>query len=125
MSGLRQRLVGGAGAQAYAQVVQLLVRLGEVPLFLAIWTAPTYGKWLVLAAIPGFLTFADGGFATTSARDLMIRLAAGDLAGARAVATEAGLEVWADIALPLTHTGPVTFDLGPMARWLEFKEPTP
>jgi hypothetical protein len=41
------------------------------------------------------------------------------------LATEAGLEVWADIALPLTHTGPVTFDLGPMARWLEFKEPTP
>jgi O-antigen/teichoic acid export membrane protein len=85
MSGLRHRLVGGAGAQVYAQILQVVVRLGEVPLFLTIWSAPTYGKWLVLAAIPSFLTFADGGFATTSARDMMIRLAAGDSAGARGV----------------------------------------
>ena len=114
MSGLRQRLVGGAGAQAYAQTVQLLVRLGEVPLFLAIWTAPTYGKWLVLAAIPGILTFADGGFATTSARDLMIRLAAGDLAGARAVFQTAQALLLAIAAL-VTVVAAVVLNFSPAA----------
>lgn len=81
---LRRRLINGMGAQFYAQAMQLFVRLAEVPVFLTIWTAPTYGKWLVLAAIPSFLTFADGGFATTSAREMMIRLGAGDTKAALA-----------------------------------------
>ena len=118
MSGLRQRLVGGAGAQAYAQIVQLLVRLGEVPLFLAIWTAPTYGKWLLLAAIPGFLTFADGGFATTSARDMMIRLAAGDHAGARAVFQTAQALLLA-LAVLATGVAAVVLDFSPASTFVD------
>jgi O-antigen/teichoic acid export membrane protein len=79
---LRQRLVGGAGAQAFAQVTQLLVRLAEVPAFLTIWGATQYGKWLLIAAIPTYLSLADGGFATTSGREMTIMLSSGNRTGA-------------------------------------------
>lgn len=85
MSALKHRVLRGVGAQAYAQLLQLVVRLAEVPVFLLIWSATRYGEWLVVAAIPSYLTFADGGFATTSAREMTIRLASGDRRGALAV----------------------------------------
>ncbi len=82
---LKQRLIGGVGAQAYAQLVQIIVRLGEVPAFLAIWSATRYGEWLVLAAIPTYLSLADGGFATTSGREMTMRLGNDDRDGALCV----------------------------------------
>jgi hypothetical protein len=32
---------------------------------------------------------------------------------------EAGMDVWADVMMPLSHTGPVTFELGPMSQLMK------
>ena len=53
----------GAGAQAFNQVVQIFVRLAEVPLLLGFWGLQLYGEWLMVATIPVYLAIADGGFA--------------------------------------------------------------
>jgi len=82
---LRGRLVKGLSAQAFGQVVQIIIRLGEVPLFLGFWGTQRYGEWLMLTAIPAYLAMSDGGFTQTSCRDIAIRAGAGDQEGALAV----------------------------------------
>lgn len=79
---LQNRLVKGIGAQGFAQIVQIVVRLGEVPLFLSFWGAEKYGEWLMLAAIPTYLAMSDGGFTQTACRDITIKASAGDKEGA-------------------------------------------
>ena len=79
-----KRLMKGAGAQALSQGVQIIIRLAEIPLFLGFWGAHRYGEWLIVAAIPSWISIADGGFATTTGRDMTMRVAAGDRDGALA-----------------------------------------
>jgi len=84
-STLQDRLLKGTGAQAFGQVVQIFIRLAEVPLLLAFWGPQLYGEWLMLAAIPAYLSIADGGFATAACRDMTMKIGAGDQQGALAV----------------------------------------
>lgn len=79
-----QRLRRGLGAQGFSQVVNLFIRLAEVPLFLAFWGAERYGEWLMVAAIPSYLAMADGGFTGTTQREMTMRMGAGDRPGALA-----------------------------------------
>lgn len=78
------RLLRGLGAQGFAQVVNLFIRLAEVPLFLAFWGAERYGEWLMVAAIPTVLAMADGGFTGVTSREMMMRVSSGDRVGALA-----------------------------------------
>lgn len=65
---IRDRLVRGGAAYLYAQVVTAGLQLVSLPLFLAYWDAQTYGSWLILTAIPGYLALAEAGLmsATTN-----------------------------------------------------------
>ncbi|PXF56039.1 MAG: hypothetical protein C4B57_00890 [Deltaproteobacteria bacterium] len=65
--------------------MQIFIRLAEVPLLLAFWGAQLYGEWLMLAAIPAYLSIGDGGFATAACRDMAMKSGAGDRQGALAV----------------------------------------
>jgi len=80
--GLRRRLLKGAGATALSPVISAIVQLGSVPLLLHAWGAATYGDWLLLSAIPSYLTFSDLGFGDASGSDMSVRVAAGDRDGA-------------------------------------------
>lgn len=79
-----QRLRRGLGAQGVSQATNLFIRLAEVPLFLSFWGAERYGEWLMVAAIPAYLTLADGGFTGTTQREMTMRMGAGDRQGALA-----------------------------------------
>ena len=72
-SSLRGRLSRGLGAQGFSQVVQILIRLGEVPLLLHFWGTQLYGEWLMLTAIPAYLAIADGGFTGAASREMSMR----------------------------------------------------
>jgi O-antigen/teichoic acid export membrane protein len=63
-------------------VISAIVQLGSVPLLLHAWGAATYGDWLLLSAIPSYLTFSDLGFGDASGSDMSVRVAAGDRDGA-------------------------------------------
>jgi len=81
-SSLRARLLQGLGAQGFGQAVQFVIRLSEVPLLLSFWGTQLYGEWLMLSAIPVYLSMSDGGFATAACRDMTMRAGAGDRKGA-------------------------------------------
>jgi O-antigen/teichoic acid export membrane protein len=83
--GIRGRLLKGIGAQGFSQAVQIFIRLAEVPLLLSFWGAQLYGEWLMLSAIPAYLSIADGGFAGAACREMAMRSGAGDRNGILAV----------------------------------------
>ena len=83
--GIRGRLKNGIGAQGFSQVVQIFIRLAEVPLLLSFWGTQLYGEWLMLSAIPAYLSISDGGFATAACREMAIRGGAGDRTGVKSV----------------------------------------
>ena len=118
-SGLRERILKGIGAQGFTQVVQIFIRLAEVPLLLSFWGAQLYGEWLMLSAIPAYLSIGDGGFATAACREMTIRGGASDKAGVRAVFQATWLLLIAvSIAMGLVVFGFV--QTAPLGEWFGF-----
>ena len=116
---LKARLVKGAGVQAFSQVVQIFIRLAEVPLLLAFWGTQLYGEWLMLSAIPAYLAIGDGGFATAACRDMTMKSGAGDRQGVLAVfqSTWVLLLTVSLIAFSLAYGFAA---LTPLHKWLGF-----
>src|SRR5271165_3818233 len=79
---LRRRLIHGFGATALGPIVTATIQLGSVPLLLHAWGAAKYGDWLLLSAIPSYLTLSDLGFGDASGSDMSMRVAANDREGA-------------------------------------------
>ena len=75
---LRSRMIRGASAQVLAQGVTTAIRLSEVPLFLYAWGAALYGEWLILSAFPAYLAMSGMGFPSAAARDMAMKVAAGE-----------------------------------------------
>jgi O-antigen/teichoic acid export membrane protein len=63
-------------------VIAAIIQLGSVPLLLHAWGAAKYGDWLILSAIPSYLSLTDLGFGDASGSDMTMRVAAGDRKGA-------------------------------------------
>ena len=81
-SRLRRRLLRGLGATALGPLVTAIIQLASVPCLLHFWGAAKYGDWLILFAIPSYLTLSDLGFGDASGSDMTMRVAAGDRQGA-------------------------------------------
>lgn len=113
------RLVKGAGAMGFCQTVQVVIRLAEVPLFLGFWGPRLYGEWLMLFAIPSYLTLGNGGFSTAACHDMTMHGQTGDRQGVLAVFQS----TWLLLSLISVAIGAfaVTFvSTAPLARWLGF-----
>jgi O-antigen/teichoic acid export membrane protein len=74
----------GMMAAALGPIVTTLIQLGSVPLLLHAWGALKYGDWLLLSAIPSYLSFSGLGFGDSSGSDMTMRVAGGDRDGALA-----------------------------------------
>ncbi len=79
---LKAKLLRNLGANAYGQLITVVIQLVSVPLFLHYWGVALYGEWLILSAIPAYLALSDIGFATVAANDMTMRVAKGDRQGA-------------------------------------------
>src|SRR5450755_4482686 len=77
-----RRLMRGFGATSLSPAVTVAIQLGTVPLLLHAWGAAKYGDWLILSAIPSYLTLSDLGFGDASGSDMSMRVAANDREGA-------------------------------------------
>lgn len=80
---LSQRLVSAIRSSIFQQATVLLIQLASVPIFLGAWGKPLYGEWLILSAIPVYLSLSDLGFAAAANGMASARLAMGDFEGAR------------------------------------------
>lgn len=79
---LHQRLLHGFGASALNPIVSAIVQLGSVPVLLHVWGVAKYGDWLLLSALPSYLTLSNLGLGDSSGSDMSMRVAAGDREGA-------------------------------------------
>lgn len=81
-SSLKYKLLRNLGANAYGQLITVSIQLVSVPLFIHYWGVELYGEWLILSAIPAYLSLSDIGFASVAANDMTMRVAKGDQRGA-------------------------------------------
>src|SRR6266404_473079 len=77
-----RRLLRGLGATALSPIVTVFIQFVTVPVLLHVWGATKYGEWLLLSAIPSYLTLSDLGFGDASGSDMSVRVAQNDREGA-------------------------------------------
>ena len=82
VSAVRRRLIRGFGATALGPVVTAAIQLGSIPILLHTWGVAKYGDWLILSALPSYLSLSDLGFGDASGSDMTVRVASGDREGA-------------------------------------------
>jgi len=80
-----RRVLDGIGANAFNQVVTVVVQLVGVPVLLLAWGAQLYGEWLILFAIPAYLAMTDLGFSQSAGNDMAAKKGRQDESGALAV----------------------------------------
>lgn len=117
---VRQRILHGLGANAFGQFVTVIVQLASVPILLHAWGAQLYGEWLILFAIPAYLSMVDLGFSQSAGNDMTARVARGDRAGALTVFQSLGVLVYGLTAIGLVLSALLVFHL-PIQKWLNFQ----
>ena len=80
-----RRVVAALGANAFGQAVNIVIQLASLPLFLHRWDVATYGTWLMLSALPAYLSMADVGMVATAGNRMTMALGQGDTAHANVV----------------------------------------
>lgn len=81
---VKQRILHALAANAFGQAVTVGTQVLLTPLFFAQWGAALYGEWLLLSALPAYLTMADLGIGSAAGNDMTMRAGAGDRRGAQA-----------------------------------------
>lgn len=76
-TGVRARVVRACGATALGPGVTLFIQLVSVPVLLRFWGSETYGQWLILTAIPSYLSMSDMGFGNVAANEMTMQVAGG------------------------------------------------
>jgi hypothetical protein len=89
-----RRIRNGLGANLYSQIATVIVQLVGAPILLHAWGAQLYGEWLVLSAIPAYLSMSDLGFSQSAGYDMTALVARNDRAGALAVFQSLGALVF-------------------------------
>ena len=120
MTSVRRRILSGLGANVYGQLVTMVVQLAGVPILLHAWGVQLYGEWLILFAIPAYLSMADLGFSQSAGNDMTARAARGDRSGALAVFQSLAALIYTIAAAGLLLGGALLWRL-PLERWLHFQ----
>ncbi len=74
-----RRMILGIGANAFGQIVTILIQLLSLPIFLTYWDASTYGTWLLLSALPAYLSMADIGMTSVAGNVMTMSIGRGDI----------------------------------------------
>lgn len=114
---IAKRIARGMAANSFAQIVTLLVTIVSVPFFYRSWGIDLYGEWLMVSAIPTYLTMSDLSFGTTAGSEMTMLSAQGKHLQALKVLQTAWLLVTgASLAILVIMLVAVRFV--PLATWL-------
>lgn len=61
-----------------SKIAGTLVQLVQVPVFLHFWNVNLYGEWMIVSAIPSYLSFSNIGFGSVAGNEMTMLTAAGD-----------------------------------------------
>lgn len=85
MSPVLSRIVAALGAGALGQAVNIGIQLLSLPVFLHQWDLAHYGQWLMLSAMPAYLSMADVGMVSTAGNRMTMAMGRGDVSEANRV----------------------------------------
>lgn len=74
---MRKRLLLGFAAMGYGKAIGILTQIALIPILAAHWGLVTYGQWLMLFAVPMFISASDLGFASAAGVRLIGEVARG------------------------------------------------
>jgi len=74
---LLARIARGVAANGFAQIVSIIVSFVSVALFMRFWGIDLFGEWVILSAIPAYLTMSDFSFGTTAGSEMTMLVAQG------------------------------------------------
>jgi O-antigen/teichoic acid export membrane protein len=78
VNALGKRVVAAMGAGAFGQAVVIVIQVCSLPLFLHRWDTATYGVWLLLSAMPSYLSMTDVGMVATAGNRMTMAMGHGD-----------------------------------------------
>lgn len=82
---MKRRIIAGIGANSFGMAIGIGIQLVSLPLFLHYWDTSTYGIWLMLSAIPSYLSMADVGMVTAAGNRMTMAMGKGDVPEANRV----------------------------------------
>lgn len=95
------------GAGAFGQAVVIVIQIFSLPLFLKQWDTTTYGIWLLLSAMPSYLSMTDIGMVATAGNRMTMAMGHGDKAEANRLFHSAFVFVLGMIAVMTAITIPL------------------
>ena len=81
----RRRLLFGFLSNWISRLAGVLIQLVQVPVFLHFWGKLLFGDWLLVSAIPVYLSFSNVGFGSVASNEMTMRMGREDQDGALAV----------------------------------------
>ncbi len=72
---IRQRVAAGIGANVVNQLVTIGIQVVSLPIFLAYWSVPRYGAWLMISAVPSYFSLSDAGLTTVASNNMTMMVA--------------------------------------------------
>lgn len=76
---LNSQLKLGMLAEGYSQLTTVLIQLVVLPVMLYIWGAELYGIWILVSALPAYLSVTNLGFSQVASVDMAKKIGAGNL----------------------------------------------
>ena len=74
-----RRIAFGFGANAFGQIVNIVIQLFSLPLFLLYWDMSTYGSWLMISAAPSYVSMADVGMVHAAGNNMTMAMGRSDV----------------------------------------------
>lgn len=78
----RMPVISGIAANFFNQLVTAAIQIASIPIFLHYWDAETYGRWLLLSAVPAYFAMSDFGIAAVAMNKICMAWARDDKATA-------------------------------------------
>jgi O-antigen/teichoic acid export membrane protein len=76
------RLALGFLSNWISKLASTVIQLIQVPVFLHFWSVPLYGEWMIVTAIPAYLSFSNIGFGNVAGNEMTMFVAGDDRDGA-------------------------------------------
>ncbi len=74
----KRRLFLGFLSNVVSKFAASVIQLVQVPVFLHFWSVPLYGEWMIVTAIPTYLSLSNMGFGNVAGNEMTMMTARGD-----------------------------------------------
>ena len=119
--GTRRRLIFGFLSNWISRLAGTLIQLVQVPVFLHFWGKDLYGDWLLVSAIPVYLSFSNVGFGSVTSNEMTMMMGRDDQKGALRVFQSCWWLI-AAICSGVTLLFAAVVYFAPVAHWLKLQQ---